>query len=130
MAGSQNLGSGSISFSLGDSVLHNGTIWEKMDSTADLITKSVSTSGDGGSYTVLAVDGVILVDADTGDFTVDLTGVEIDGYFVHIKKINAANNMIIDAGTSTIEIEDHSISEGEEGVSLQLVFHSGNWNII
>jgi len=31
VAGSQNLGSGSISFDAGDWVVHNGTIWEKLD---------------------------------------------------------------------------------------------------
>jgi hypothetical protein len=33
IAGSQDLGSGSISFSVGDYVIYNGTIWEKSDTT-------------------------------------------------------------------------------------------------
>ena len=33
VAGSQNLGSGSISFNVGDYVIHNGTSWEKSDTT-------------------------------------------------------------------------------------------------
>ena len=32
-AGSQNLGSGSISFDVGDYVIYNGTVWEKSDTT-------------------------------------------------------------------------------------------------
>lgn len=33
VAGSQNLGSGSISFSVGDYAIYNGTVWEKADTT-------------------------------------------------------------------------------------------------
>lgn len=33
VAGSQNLGSGSITFDVGDYVIYNGTIWEKSDTT-------------------------------------------------------------------------------------------------
>jgi hypothetical protein len=36
VSGSRNLGSGSITFTVGDWVVHNGTAWEKLDSTNDV----------------------------------------------------------------------------------------------
>ncbi len=36
VAGTQNLGSGNIEFAIGDSVLYNGTIWQKEDNTEDI----------------------------------------------------------------------------------------------
>ena len=53
VAGIQDLGSGSISFDVGDYVIYNGTIWEKSDTT-DAVT---SVNG----YT-----GIVVL--DTGDF--------------------------------------------------------------
>jgi len=36
VAGSQNLGSGSISFTIGDWAIYNGSVWEKLDSVNDV----------------------------------------------------------------------------------------------
>lgn len=43
VAGSQNLGSGSISFSVGDDVIHNGTIWERSPSSATVTSVNTQT---------------------------------------------------------------------------------------
>jgi hypothetical protein len=42
-AGSQNLGSGSISFDVGDYVIYNGSIWEKSDTTDSVVSVNSQT---------------------------------------------------------------------------------------
>jgi hypothetical protein len=51
-AGSQDLGSGSIAFVIGDKVVYNGTIWEKWDLT-DAVS---SVNGETGAVTLTAGD--------------------------------------------------------------------------
>lgn len=83
VAGTQDLGSGNITFEVGDYAIYNGTVWEKSDST-DAV---VSVNGQAG-VVVLDTDdiaeganlyftderaqdavGTILVDSATVDFT-------------------------------------------------------------
>lgn len=59
VAGSQDLGSGTISFNVGDYAIHNGTAWEKADTT-DAV---VSVNGTTGVVTVNAINQL------TGDVT-------------------------------------------------------------
>jgi hypothetical protein len=58
-AGTQNLGSGSITFDVGDYVIYNGTVWEKSDTT-DAVA---SVNGATGVVTVNAINQL------TGDVT-------------------------------------------------------------
>jgi len=44
-AGSRNLGSGSISFEIGDLVIYNGSVWQKADTT-DAVTTVAGRTGD------------------------------------------------------------------------------------
>jgi len=84
VAGSQDLGSGSISFEVGDNVVYNGTIWEKWDMTDAVSsvngqTGVVSLDSDDiseGSTNLYFTDeraqdavGTILVDSASIDFT-------------------------------------------------------------
>jgi hypothetical protein len=65
VAGSQNLGSGSISFAVGDWVVYNGTIWEKsLNSNA-----VVSVNGETGIVSLDASD-LTYTQADVADWTV------------------------------------------------------------
>jgi hypothetical protein len=53
-AGSQDLGSGSISFAVGDYVIYNGTIWEKSDTTdavASVFGRTGIVTAQSGDYT-------------------------------------------------------------------------------
>ena len=52
VAGLQDLGSGSISFTVGDWVVHNGSIWEKVDATNDV----QSVAGKTGVVTLDSSD--------------------------------------------------------------------------
>lgn len=51
-AGSQDLGSGSISFIIGDKIVYNGTVWEKWDLT-DAVS---SVNGETGAVTLTSGD--------------------------------------------------------------------------
>ncbi len=61
VAGSQNLGSGSISFTVGDWVIDNGSIWEKLDSVNDVQSvfgrNGVITAGSG-DYTATQITNI------------------------------------------------------------------------
>lgn len=57
-AGSQNLGSGSISFDVGDYVIYNGTTWEKSDTTdavASVFGRTGIVTAQSGDYTASQV---------------------------------------------------------------------------
>lgn len=54
VAGTQNLGAGSLSYDIGDYVAHNGTAWEKWDATSSNIVLSVA--GKTGTVTLVAAD--------------------------------------------------------------------------
>jgi len=60
VAGSQNLGSGSITYVVGDWVVYNGTIWQQSHAGADAV---VSVNGAAGVVTVNAINQL------TGDVT-------------------------------------------------------------
>ena len=78
-AGSSNLGSGSISFAVGDYCIYNGTIWQKADTTdavssvagrtgdITLTVADISATGTPGSTTYLRGDGSWQTVAATGE---------------------------------------------------------------
>jgi hypothetical protein len=60
-AGTQNLGSGSITFDVGDYVIYNGTIWEKSDTTdavASVFGRTGIVTAQSGDYTASQVTNV------------------------------------------------------------------------
>jgi hypothetical protein len=61
VAGTQNLGSGNITFDVGDYVIHNGTVWEKSDTTdavASVFGRTGVISAQSGDYTASQVTNV------------------------------------------------------------------------
>lgn len=58
VAGTQNLGSGSISFSVGDWALYNGTVWQKVPSSAavsSVFGRTGAVTATAGDYTATQV---------------------------------------------------------------------------
>jgi hypothetical protein len=93
VAGTQNLGSGNITFALGDDVWYNGSIWQKVTGAAYVLqTASSSVSGGviiGSSLQINA--GVLNINNyDYGDITVSGTGTDTGRIWT------------IDAGTVTL----------------------------
>lgn len=64
VGGSQDFGSGSITFDIGDLVLYNGTltVWEKVDGNPDLVSSVAGRQGD-----------VVVVAADLADFDTEVS---------------------------------------------------------
>ena len=104
-AGSANLGSGSISFVVGDYCIYNGTIWQKADTT-DAVS---SVAGRTGDVTLAAADvsGVATV---TGTETLTnktltsptVNGASINGYtegVVAIGTVTSAHTLSLTNGT-------------------------------
>lgn len=82
VAGSKNLGSGSISFDVGDYVIYNGTVWQKSDTT-DAVSTVAGRTGDvvltvadvsGNTTTALGVGSVELGHASDTTITRSAAG--------------------------------------------------------
>ena len=89
VAGSQDLGSGSISYEVGDKVVHNGTIWEKWDTVDSVISvfgRMGAIVAQSGDYTAAQIglgnvtDDAQLkrADADFNSFPEKVTPVDAD----------------------------------------------------
>lgn len=90
VAGSRNLGSGSITFAVGDYVIHNGTTWEKADTT-DAVS---SVNGRQGDVTGLAEQSALTTEiarAQAAEQTaVDLAGTTAAGLATEVARATAA----------------------------------------
>jgi hypothetical protein len=126
VAGSQDLGSGSISFSVGDYVIYNGTVWEKSDTTDAVAsvngqTGIVSLDSDDISEGVTnlyhtderAQDaiGTILVDSSKIDLTYNDATPSITADIVPGSLVNADINA--SAAIDATKIADGSVSNTE-----------------
>jgi len=94
-------------------------------------TTSVVTSVDGATYAVLAADSVLLCDADTGDLTITLPAVaSSDKRIVQVKKITAANSVIIDGNAGETIDGDTTVTITTRYTSLTLACDGSAWHII
>lgn len=85
-AGSQDLGSGSISFIVGDYVIYNGTVWEKSDTTDAVASVNGAT-------------GVVVLDTD------DIAeGAAL--YFTDERAQDAVGGMLVDTATIDLTYND------------------------
>lgn len=77
VAGTQDLGSGDIEFSVGDKVVYNGTVWEKWDVT----------------------DSVILVNGQTGEVELETTHIPegTNLYFTDERAQDAVGSILVDS---------------------------------
>jgi hypothetical protein len=151
-AGSQDLGSGSISFSVGDYVIYNGTIWEKSDTTDAVASVNSLTGvvvldtddiseGTTNKYfsSELAQDaiGTILTDSSSIDFTYDdgtpsITAVVLPAGVDHDSLQNFVANEHIDH--SSVSINTASLSGlsggGNITASRSLVIDPSNATLV
>lgn len=123
VAGSRNLGSGTISFGVGDYATYNGTAWEKSDST-DAVTSVAGLSGtiaasaltdaltDGSVNHVFTVaDDTKLASIETGADVTDAANVDAAGAVMNSDTSTAAMNFVVD--------EDNMASNSATKVSTQ-----------
>ena len=71
VAGSQNLGSGTISFAVGDWVVYNGTIWQKSlnsNAVASVFGRTGTITAQEGDYTIDQLGDVAITSAATNDY--------------------------------------------------------------
>ena len=98
VAGSQDLGSGSITYAVNDRVVHNGSIWQKWDST-DEVTSVHGRTGD-----VVAVSG----DYDTSEVTENTNLYYTEGR-VSANTSVAANTAKVTNATHTGEVTGSTV---------------------
>jgi hypothetical protein len=71
VAGSQNLGSGTISFAVGDWVVYNGTIWQKSlnsNAVASVFGRTGTIVAQEGDYNIDQLGDVAITSAATNDY--------------------------------------------------------------
>jgi hypothetical protein len=86
-AGSQNLGSGSISFEVGDYIIYNGSIWEKSDTTDAVASVNGFT-------------GIVVLDSD------DIAEGTSNLYFSDEKAQDAVGAMVDDSSKISLTYND------------------------
>lgn len=90
-AGSQNLGSGAISYEVGDYVIYNGTTWEKSDTT-DAVA---SVNGQTGTVTLTTTD----ISEGTNQYftSARVLGTSLNGYTVGTNTAIATADTVLGA---------------------------------
>lgn len=136
VAGTQNLGSGNITFGVGDWVIYNGTVWQKSDNT-DAVS---SVFGREGAVTAQTSDyDAEQIDFDTTEF--DAVGVSTDPDVQSALDtlLNALMYFIATAGAAIEEkasrriasntyTDTHIASDGDIGSDVMLEMNSGSAN--
>lgn len=128
IAGTVDFGAGNITFSVGDWVIYNGTIWQKSDNADDVM----SVNG----YTGVVVLGATDVDAlpyyaNTGDNTLVRTdgvfGEAVQGSSVTLSDIGVlsgasqlnVDNIRLDANTVSATVGDLTLNAGANVVNVE-----------
>jgi hypothetical protein len=111
VAGSQNLGSGSISFAVGDWIIYNGTIWQKsLNSNA-----VVSVNGFTGTV-VLTTDDVAQGSTNKyqktwGKENLTLNGTDITNQYKDLAQVIIASSLdLVVNGVVQVEGSDYTVS--------------------
>jgi hypothetical protein len=122
-AGSQNLGSGSISFAIGDWVVYSGTVWQKsLNSNA-----VVSVNGLTGTV-VLTTDNVTAgtnqYQKTWGKESLTLNGTDITNQYKDLAQVVIAGSLdLVVSGLVQIEGVDYSLNlTGGAGGKTRLTF--------
>jgi len=86
---------------------------------------------NNGESQPLAVSAVILADATSGSITIELpAAVDFEGNTLDVKKINAANNVTLDAnGSETIDGAETQVISTQY-VSITIISNGTEWFIL
>lgn len=106
VAGSQDLGSGSQTYSIGDWILYNGSIWQQAsnaESVASVFGRSGVITAQSGDYTASQVTNVPAGDISSTD-------------------IQAAINELDAEKQGDIQIQDDSVNQGTAGSATTVNF--------
>ena len=124
-AGTQNLGSGSIAFSVGDDVIHNGTIWERSPSSATVTSVNSQTGNvvlnsdniaegasnlyftDTRARSILSANAPLAYNSGAGIFSISQATSSAAGYlsatdWVTFNQKQNAGNYLLDPGNDGI----------------------------
>ena len=134
VAGTQNLGSGAISFEVGDRVLYDGSVWQKLSSGGgggtvlsvnniqpDPVTKNVEVKADNIDTNSLSV-----LDLTNGMSWTLGTGSNLSGMF---RDVHFANNIWVACSSAGIywSIDGKTWTRGMSGNFYSVNFANGIW---
>ncbi|MEA2037224.1 MAG: hypothetical protein U9O94_06950, partial [Nanoarchaeota archaeon] len=151
-AGSRDLGSGSISFTIGDWIIHNGSEWEKLDSTNDVQSvfgrTGIITSANGdysasqitntaaGTISATTIqDAINELDSEKQGIDAQLTDIAgltpTDSYFI----VGNGSNFVTESGTTLRtsiglgDVENTALSTwaGTSNVTTLGTIATGTW---
>ena len=127
VAGTQDFGDGSITFSVGDFVEYISSKWEKKANTIELSDLKSSVSSVSATYTVLTSDSVIECTSNT--FTLTLpTAVGVNGKTFIIKNSGTGTITIDGDGTETIDDSLTALLSSKYD-SITIISNGTNWII-
>lgn len=135
VAGTQNLGSGDIDFEVDDWVLYNGTIWEKIDHTDQVLSvdSRMGAVNLGGTYVTMAiaistVQPVIgTADGDTYLLGTGCSGVDWAGHDNEIAQYSSGVWVFRTPRTSEIAYVGLSIGTAGFQGKTYLIWDAGAW---
>jgi hypothetical protein len=114
VAGSQDLGSGSISYDIGDILIHNGSIWQKFDQTETVS----SVAGKTGNVTLTKSD--VGLGSVEDDATADQTGAEIKSLY----EAEANTNAYTDTEKSKLATIENSAKADQTDEEIETAYNN------
>lgn len=123
VAGSQNLGSGSITYAVGDWIIYNGTIWQKsLNSNA-----VVSVNGFTGTVVLSTTDiaeGTNKYQKTWGKENLTLDGTDITNQYKDLAQVIIASSLdLVMNGVMQVEATDYTVSlTGGAGGKTRITF--------
>lgn len=141
VAGTQNLGSGAISFEVGDYVIYNGTVWEKSDTTdavasvngkqgvVTLVTDDIAEDGspvnlwftDSRAKTAAVVNSLAGSQTDQAP-SVSAVNTELANYLKKDGTVAMTGNLNLDANniTNVLDVNAGSVTTDSVNTALYL----------
>lgn len=141
VAGTQNLGSGSITFEIGDWVIYNGTIWQKSDSSdavASVFGRTGAVTAQSGDYNSSQVtENTNLYFTNTRAIGATLTGYTAtngtisatDTILQAIQKLGYDKHVAVTLGTANgLSLSTQALSLGLSSTSTTGALSNTDWN--
>jgi hypothetical protein len=111
VAGTQNLGSGSITFGVGDWVIYNGTIWEKSSNSNAVVSVNSQTGVVVLDSDDIAEGAVNLYQKAWGKESITLVAGDITNQYVDLAETIIANSLdLVVSGVMQAEGTDYTVS--------------------
>lgn len=122
VAGTQNFGSGSLTFSVGDYVLYNGTVWEKSKSSETMPATNVSYNNTVGGTNITTVKDALdtfLLMLENNRFSVTANTSKI----IHLPSANQGVFLLVTYGRASDRVHSaHFLFNSDTTADIKTLF--------